>query len=181
MSAALLLPSDLSMQVVFQGQLLTLGRYLRVLELAAQRPALGGVISLPWSDWLSLLDCTDTALRDFFAAMQRARLLGFDADGVVTVLNFAELIPAPPAYFLFTDAQQVANWCAIELGAPPSVLSDPHTQQLFRRWVATHVTREELEAAAQAAVANSQSLSPAALHEQLQVIRKDRIEKARNP
>lgn len=176
----MVIPAALSSSPAFERLgLLAYARYLKVLEQAAQRPAGAGVVSLPWADWLALLECNDSTLKDFFDAMQRAGLLTIGADQSVTVTKFAGLIPEPPAHFLFTEAQQVANWCALELSFPAWLLELPETQQLFRRWVATHVTREELEQAAQRA-ADKPDLSPSGLHKALADIRTERLERARN-
>lgn len=97
----------------------------------------------------------------------------------VTLLQVGALLPTAVDPQLFNKACQWAAWCVAELGMPPDLTKDPYTQQLFRRWCASNVTVLEMHDAVQAAIAKQSSLSPSALHDELQLIRRQRLEKAR--
>lgn len=157
-------------------------RWLKTLELVASAPRgeVPGLVAMPWADWLMALECDDDALGELLEFAERSGKVRRHADRFEFV-GFGDLLPVEPepVPFLFTAADQVSNWCAIELAMPGWLLERVETQRLFRRWVASNVTRDELEQAAQAAAKGAASLSPDAVHACLMEIRRARIEAAR--
>ena len=161
-------------------------RLVKILELLAASPYRDAcVIELPPSDWLEALQIGRSDLDAFLAYLAAANWLTLDTSEEqgaplrVTLLQVGALLPTAVDPQLFDMACQSAAWCIAELGPPPELTKDPYNQQLFRRWCASNVTVLEAHDAVQAAIAKQNSLSPSALHDELQVIRRKRLEKAR--
>jgi hypothetical protein len=158
-------------------------KLIELLATSAERST--GRVTMRASDWLDALQIGRQELDEFLAFLQAAGWLSVEqgADPAaplsVTLANAALYLPANDGPQLFVDPVQWGDWCAVELSFPNWLIRDPHTQGLFRRWCASNVTTGEMVEAAKAAVAASAQLSPSELHEQLQAIRRQRIEQAR--
>lgn len=184
------LPAGLSAQTVARKVeqrfgLAGFARLVKVLELlAASDYRDAGVIELPASDWLEALQLNRIDLDAFLAYLAAANWLHIDAIEPgqplrVTLLQAGALLPTAEDPQLFTKACQWAVWCVAELGMPPDLTKDPYTQQLYRRWCASNVTVSEMQTAVQAAIAKQSSLGASVLHEELQQVRRQRLEKAK--
>jgi len=160
-------------------------RVVKILELLACSPdAATGIIAMPASDWLDALQCGRHELDEFLRFLQAAGWLTAEPSEpgtplAVTVTNAAAFLPDAADPQLFTRPEQWRAWCSVDLAFPQWLLDDPATQRLFRIWCAVNVTTEELQAAACAAIDAKAALSPATLHEQLNIIRRARLERAK--
>lgn len=185
------LPADLSTQTTVRKVEQRFGlpgfaRLVKLLELLAASPYRDAcVIELAASDWLEALQIGRADFDAFLAYLAAANWLTVDTSEEpgaplrVTLLQAGALLPTALDPQLFTKACQWSAWCVAELGMPPALTKDPYNQQLFRRWCASNVTVLEAADAVQAAIAKQNSLSPAALHDELQLIRRARLDKAR--
>lgn len=161
-------------------------RMVKLVELlATSSTRAAGSISMRPSDWLDALQIHRPELDEFLAYLQAAGWLTVEQGGepgaplTVVLANAALYLPDSSDPQLFTEAAQWADWCAVELAAPAWLINDPHTQQLFRRWCASNVTTREMAEAVQRALSASAQLSPTELHEQLQIVRRQRLQAAR--
>lgn len=161
-------------------------RMVKILELLACSPnAATGIVSMPASDWLDAMQCYRHELDEFLRFLQAAGWLVFAQDEaagaplVVTVTNAAALLPTAADPQLFTTAAQWRDWCSVELAFPAWLLDDQSTQRLFRLWCAVNVTTEELLQAVAAAIDTKGDPSPATIHDQLNVLRRARLAKAK--
>jgi hypothetical protein len=161
-------------------------RLVKLLELLAASPCRdAGLIEMPVSDWLEALRCGREEFDTFLAYLTAANWLTVEQDAEagaplrVTLLLAESLLPTADSPQLYTKPCQWAAWCVVELGMPPSLSTDPYNQQLYRRWCASNVTTLEMQAAVHNAVKGKNSLSPQVLHEELQLIRRQRLDKAR--
>lgn len=185
------LPADFSAQVTVRKVeqrfgLIGFARLVKLLELLAASPARDlCVIELAPSDWLEALQIGRSDLDAFLLYLSTANWLTYDAGEEpgaplrVTLLQAGSLLPSAEDPQLYTKACQWAAWCTAELGMPPDLTKNPYTQQLFRRWCASNVTVLEMQGAVQAAIAKQGSLGASALHDELQLIRRQRLEEAR--
>lgn len=160
-------------------------RMVKIIELLATSPARNtGAVALRPSDWRDALQCGEQELTEFLAYLQKAGWLAVAQEDaaaplVVTLANAALYLPDGADPQLFTTPAQWADWCSVDLSFPAWLISDPATQALFRRWCASNVTTQEMAEAVNLAIAGGVNLSPVELHEQLQTVRRQRIEKAR--
>lgn len=159
------------------------GRLIRVLEDCTDN----GQLALSWSDWLSMLECN----RDQFdawlstvvelGAFTVSQGEGMSAPLMLTLgqpLRFLLAHP-DPASVVFTTAAQWSDWMTLELAAPARVVTDPASQELFRRWCASNVSLAEIQQAAERA-ALAHDVSPVGLHEQWKTVRTERVALAYN-
>lgn len=148
-----------------------------------------GVAELVPTDWTDALRCGRAELDEFLAFCQRHHAVtvtqGEDTHSplrvVVSEFEPYQLLPTllDRPVRLPQRADEWRLWCSIELSMPNWLLDDPATQQLFRRWCASNVTVTEMEEAAKLAAALPEpKVSPAALHDQLQVVRRQRLAQA---
>lgn len=169
--------------------LLGFARMVKLVELVAEMtaPTEAPSVVVAWGDLLIALGCNAQDAGDFLTYCEHARVLdrGND-DGRARLTLLGELAallddaPTPVvAPVLFTQEQQWAEWFAAEWACPPYLANDPCTRQLFRRWIATNVTIDEVEAAIELAKEAREAPSPAALHDHLKTVRNTKIERAR--
>lgn len=183
-------PRDLSDSALMQRiearfQLAGYARWLKVLERCDD----AGVAAMTPSDWMGVLSCSRDELDAFLAylveqqAITTAQGEGRAAPLRVTVTAFAPYLVDPNAtraVVLYTEPSQWGLWMQVELNTPAWLIQDPATQQLLRRWIASNVTVGEMEKAAAAAAGKpTPDVSPAALHDELQKVRRDALETAR--
>jgi len=167
--------------------LLGLGRLLKLVELIRDRAdASAPVAVIAWGDFLAALHCDQEAAGDFLSYCEHARVLdrGND-DGRLRITLVGELAArlAPPVSVtatapgrqLFDTEKQWAEWFKAELTCPPYLANDPVTRQLFRRWCATNVTTDEVEAATERAIKAGEAPHPAVLHDHLKALRVDKL------
>ena len=185
------LPGDLSAQPLMRKVEQRFGlagyaRLVKLLELLAASPFRDScLIEMPASDWFEALRCGREEFDAFLAYLAAANWLTIEQDAEtgaplrVTLLLADSLLPTADDPQLYTKPCQWAAWCVAELGMPQSLTTDPYNQQLYRRWCASNVTILEMQAAVQNAVSRQNSLSPQVLHEELQVIRRQRLDKAK--
>jgi hypothetical protein len=169
--------------------LLGLARLLKLIELVTERSDKG--VSAPtalvaWGDFLSALHCNQDEAGDFLGYCDHARVVDRgDEDGRLRLTLVGELaarlVPADePAIIagsrqLFVTDKQWAEWFKSDLNCPPYLVNDSATRQLFRRWVATNVTTDEVEAATERAIKASEAPHPAVLHGHLRTIRVEKL------
>lgn len=172
--------------------LIGLARLLKLVELVTERlPAEGSPsVVLAWGDFLTELSCTQEQATEFLAYCDHARVLDQATDDgrlrLTLVGELAErLRPAVPTpqpqvsgRLLFDTDKQWATWFKDDLNCPPYLANDPNTRQLFRRWCATNVTVDEVEAATTRALAAGEAPLPSILHDHLKVIRQAKIDRA---
>lgn len=172
--------------------LIGMARLLKLVELVTERlPAEGPPsVVLAWGDFLTELSCNQEQAVEFLAYCDHARVLDqATEDGRLRLTLVGELAsrlrPAVPTPLpqasgrqLFDTDKQWAVWFKDELSCPPYLANDPLTRQLFRRWCATNVTVDEIEAATERALQASEAPHPAVLHEHLKAIRQTKIERA---
>lgn len=169
--------------------LLGLARLLKVVELVGERAdasTAAPVAVIAWGDFLAALHCDQEAAGDFLSYCEHARVLdrGND-DGRLRITLVGELAArlAPPVSVtaaasgrqLFDSEKQWAEWFKSELTCPPYLANDPVTRQLFRRWCATNVTTDEVEAATERAIKAGEAPHPAVLHDHLKALRVDKL------
>jgi hypothetical protein len=168
-----------------------LARLIRLVELVADAstvPAPGSAV-VAWGDALQALGCAQDAAVEFLTYCEHAQVLERSTGEGMLQLTLrgelaAMLVDAPAeaaqaAPVLFTREQQLADWFMADLNCPPYLANDPGSRSLFRRWIATNVTVEEIEAAVQMAIEAREPPSPAALHDHLRAVRNAKIERAR--
>jgi hypothetical protein len=160
-------------------------RVVKILELLACSPdAVAGIVAMPASDWLDAMQCGRHELDEFLRFLQAAGWLSAEQAEpgvplVVTVTNAAAFLPDAADPQLFTRSEQWRDWCSVELTFPAWLLDEPATARLFRIWCAVNVTTAEMQAAVNAAIDAKASLSPTALHEQINIIRRARLARAK--
>lgn len=172
--------------------LIGLARLLKLVELVTERlPAEGPPsVVLAWGDFLTELSCNQEQAVEFLAYCDHARVLDQATDdGRLRLTLVGELAsrlrpavpdPQPQASgrLLFDTDKQWAEWFKSDLNCPPYLANDPLIRQLFRRWCATNVTVDEIEAATERALAAGHAPQPAVLHDHLKAIRQTKIERA---
>ena len=172
--------------------LIGLARLLKLVELVTDRlPAEGPPsVVLAWGDFLTELSCNQEQAVEFLAYCDHARVLDQATDdGRLRLTLVGELasrlrpevptpLPQASGRQLFDTDKQWAAWFKDELSCPPYLANDPLTRQLFRRWCATNVTVDEIEAATERALKASEAPHPAVLHEHMKAIRQTKIERA---
>ena len=146
-----------------------------------------GQVAMSWSDWLSTLECTRDQFDGLLACLAKlgvctaSQAEGVSAPLMLTLgapLHFL-LAKPDPATVILTTAAQWAEWLAVELAAPNWLLSDPASQELFRRWCASNVSLAEMCQAAELA-AKVPDVTPVGLHEKWKEIRAKRVAQAYN-
>lgn len=169
--------------------LLGLGRLLKLVELVTERA--DETVTTPtavvaWGDFLAALHCNQEDAGEFLSYCDHARVLDRgDEDGRLRLTLVGELVArlVPPAAEplalgtrqLFDTDKQWAEWFKADLNCPPYLVNDPTTRQLFRRWVATNVTTDEVEAATERAIKAGEAPHPAVLHDHLRALRVDKL------
>lgn len=171
--------------------LLGLARLLKLVELVVERvdrsaaaPGLSAVVA--WGDFLAALHCNQEDAGEFLNYCGHAGVLNRgNEEGRLRLTLVGELVgrlvPADPppiaagARQLFDTDKQWAEWFKAELNCPPYLINDAATRQLFRRWVATNVTTDEVEAATARAIKASEAPHPAVLHDHLKALRVDKL------
>lgn len=172
--------------------LLGFARMVKLVELVAElsdddSPA-SAVVA--WGDFMIAVGCNHEAAGEFLAYCEQARVIDrANEDGRLRLSLVGELAdmviseapppPVPAGPVLFTTEKQWTAWFIAELNCPPYLANDPTTRQLFRRWCATNVTIDEVEAAVELAIKASEAPTPAALHDHLKTVRNTKIERAR--
>lgn len=160
-------------------------RLVKMLELlAASDIAAGGVVPLPKSDWLDALQVSADELHAFLCFLSKAGWLTYsegDEPGAPLVVDFlkADDFLPEPVPILFAGANQWIFWCETELNMRREVTGTADSQGLFRRWCATNVTLDEMNAAIELAVKAGTALTPTNLHTLLMTVRKEKLEVAR--
>ena len=172
--------------------LIGIARLLKLVELLNERlPATGPLSAVvAWGDFMAALDCDSDTATAFLAYCDHARVLDqATEDGRLRLTLIGELaarlrppVPDPPPQssgrLLFDTDKQWAAWFKDDLNCPPYLANDPLTRQLFRRWCATNVTVDEIEAATERALAAGHAPQPTVLHDHLKAIRQSKIERA---
>lgn len=169
--------------------LLGLGRLLKLVELVTERA--DKTVTTPtavvaWGDFLAALHCNQEDAGEFLSYCDHARVLDRgDEDGRLRLTLVGELVArlVPPAAEplalgarqLFDTDKQWAEWFKADLNCPPYLVNDPTTRQLFRRWVASNVTTDEVEAATERAIKAGEAPHPAVLHDHLRALRADKL------
>jgi hypothetical protein len=169
--------------------LLGIGRLLKLVELVIERA--DGSRSAPtavlaWGDFLAALHCNQEDAGEFLSYCDHARVLDRgDEDGRLRLTLVGELVarfspPDAPAKvvgerLLFNTDKQWVEWFKVDLNCPPYLLNDSATRQLFRRWCATNVTVDEVEAATERAIKAGEAPHPAVLHDHLKALRLDKL------
>lgn len=185
---AINLPADFSarpvaLKVEQRFGLAGFARLIKLLELFAASPLREvGVIELPVSDWadafqsgpLNVSVLLDYLSKDGWLSQEQTDEPG--APLRVTLTHFTEFLPALD---MPKTAEQWCAWFTSELSMPSQHGKDPDNQALFRRWCATNVTIEEMNAAIELAVKAGRGFAPACLHSLLMTVRKEKLELAR--
>jgi len=157
-------------------------RLVKLLEQFAASPSrCAGLIELAASDWRDALQVGPLELNLFLSYLA--------ADGFLVMEQGAE--PGSPLRITLADfpaflpplqLPRVANewrlWFVTELGLSEDQGKDPYNQSLFRRWCATNVTIEEMNAAVELAIKDGAGFSPASLHTFLKTVRQTKLEAA---
>lgn len=146
-----------------------------------------GQVAMSWSDWLSTLACTRDQFDELLTVLDKlGAFRASQAEGVSAPLMLSMgqplqfLLAKPdPATVVFTKAAQWADWMAVELAAPNWCVTDPDSQELFRRWCASNVTLAEMQQAAELA-AQVPDLTPNGLHAAWKQVRAARVAQAYN-
>lgn len=189
-------PSGLSSLVISRKLeqrfgLLGFARMVKLVELVAEMsdPQTPASIVVAWGDFLIALNCNQHDAGEFLTYCEHARAVERSTDqGRLCLTLIGDLAPlvaveapaaAPLGPVLYTTDKQWKDWFIVELACPPYLANDPATRQLFRRWCATNVTIEEIEAAVELAVKACEAPTPAALHDHLRTVRNTKIERAR--
>lgn len=172
--------------------LLGFARMVKMIELVADMSAPDSPASIvvAWGDFMIALGCNQNDAGEFLGYCELARVVERSTDdGRLRLTLIGELAPlveseAPPppvpaGPVLYTTDKQWKDWFITELACPPYLANDPATRQLFRRWCATNVTIDEVEAAVELAIKVSEAPTPAALHDHLKTVRNTKIERAR--
>lgn len=172
--------------------LIGLARLLKLGELVTERLPADGPPSvvLAWGDFLTELSCNQEQAVEFLAYCGHAGVLDqATEDGRLRLTLVGELasrlrpvaptpLPQASGRQLFDTDKQWATWFKDELSCPPYLANDPLTRQLFRRWCATNVSVDEIEAATERALQAGEAPHPAVLHDYLKAIRQTKIERA---
>lgn len=169
--------------------LLGLARLLKLVELVTERadkaaPSLTALVA--WGDFLAALHCDQEAAGEFLSYCDHARVLDRGTeDGRLRLTLVGELaarlvpVEAPAQAVgerqLFATDKQWAEWFKADLNCPPYLVNDTATRQLFRRWCATNVTTDEVEAATARAIKAGEAPRPAVLHDHLKALRLDKL------
>lgn len=169
--------------------LIGLARLLKLVELVIERA--DKAIATPtalvaWGDFLVALNCNQEDAGEFLSYCDHARVLDRgNEEGRLRLTLVGELVArlmpseAAPialgARQLFDSDKQWAEWFKADLNCPPYLLNDSATRQLFRRWVATNVTTDEVEAATERAIKAGEAPHPAVLHDHLKALRVDKL------
>lgn len=162
-------------------------RLVKLLELfGASSERSAGRLSLPLSDALDALRCGRAELELMLSYLSAADFLAFELD--VSHSAVLVVVLSQPAPFLGTSADPAllarpcdwATWGRTELSWPPDQVTEPYSQQLFRRWVATNVTTCEAVAAANAQLDTGGDINPPALHAAIARHRAERLARAKS-
>lgn len=174
--------------------LLGFARMVKLVELVAELSAPDAAPSavVAWGDFMLAIGCNQEATGEFLAYCEHARVLDrSDEDGRLRLTLLGELagllatpaaaaLPAGPVGpVLFTTDKQWTRWFIDEWNCPAYLANDPVTRALFRRWCATNVTVDEVEAASELALKASEAPMPAILHDHLKTVRETKIKRAR--
>lgn len=167
-------------------------RLIRLIELVLEQVAdsdqpLTAVMA--WGDFMTAMSCNSEQAAEFLAYCDHARAIDrADVDGRLSLTLVGELAarfrpadsgPRPvPGRVLFETDKQWAEWFKGELNCPPYLANDPSCRRIFRRWCATNVTVDEMEAAIERAMKAGEAPSPAVLHDHLRAYRQAKIERA---
>ena len=167
-------------------------RLVKLVELVADMSAADSPATavVAWGDFMIALGCNHDAAGEFLAYCEQARVIDRATDDgrlrltllgdlAVMVTSEAPPPPVPAGPVLFATDTQWTAWFIEELNCPPYLANDPATRQLFRRWCATNVTIDEVQAAIELAIKASEAPMPAALHDHLRTVRNTKIERAR--
>ncbi|MBP5971043.1 hypothetical protein [Pseudomonas iridis] len=172
--------------------LIGLARLLKLVELVGPwLPAEGPLtVVLAWGDFLTALHCNQETATEFLAYCDHARVLDQATDeGRLRLTLVGELasrlrppVVATPVQaggrVLFDTDKQWVAWFKDDLNCPPYLANDPASRQLFRRWCASNVTVDEIEAACERALKAGEAPHPAVLHDHMKVIRQAKIDRA---
>jgi hypothetical protein len=172
--------------------LLGFARMVKLVELVAAMSDADSPASVvvAWGDFMVAVGCNQEAAGEFLAYCEQARVIDrATEDGRLRLTLIGELAvmvtseapppPVPAGPVLYTTDKQWKDWFIGELACSPYLANDPSTRQLFRRWCATNVTIDEIEAAVELAIKASEAPTPAALHDHLKTVRNTKIERAR--
>lgn len=170
--------------------LLGFARMLKLVELVADmtEPGEPPTAVVAWGDFLLTLGCSQQDAGDFLAYCDHARVLDRGEDDgrlKLTLLgDLAGMLKQSSAGSqvgpeLYAKPEQWKAWFMADLNCPPYLANDPYTQQLYRRWCATNVTVEEMQAAVELAIKAGEAPMPASLHDHLKTVRNSKIERAR--
>lgn len=172
--------------------LLGFARMVKLVELVAALSAADSPTSVvvAWGDFMVAVGCNQETAGEFLAYCEQARVIDRSTeDGRLRLTLIGELAvmvtseapppPVPSGPVLFSTDKQWTAWFIAELNCPPYLANDPVTRQLFRRWCATNVTVDEVQAAIELAIKASEAPHPAALHDHLKTVRNTKIERAR--
>lgn len=169
-----------------------LGRLIKLIELFLSRGDAGSKswsVVIAWGDFMALLQCNQEVALEFLAYCEHARLLDrTDEDGRLRIVLVGDLAarllpteivaPALKGRTLFDTDKQWVEWFKDDLACPPYLVNDPATRYLFRRWCATNVTLDEVEAAIELAKLAREAPTPAVLHDHLKAHRLAKINSA---
>lgn len=160
-------------------------RLCKVFELVAQG---NGVASHSRSDWVDVLQCDGVALDGFLSyCVQAGGLETSQSDGANGLLSIRvverealcpSVVPGIASSVLPRKADEWVAWCRTELNLPGWQLHEASTRRMFARWCAVNVTTEEAARAIEAAGAAGE-VSPAAIHDHLNILRRERVAQAR--
>ena len=158
-------------------------RLVKLLEQLAASPSQGrGVIELSASDWRDALQAGPLELNVFLAYLAADGFIALEQGPEpgsplrVTVSQPASFLPP---LLLPRAANHWHQWLVSYHGLSEQQGKDPYNQSLFRRWCATNVTIDEMNAAIEQANKAGTALEPVGLHTLLMTVRKDKLEVAR--
>ncbi|MQU22159.1 hypothetical protein GHO35_13520 [Pseudomonas helleri] len=158
-------------------------RLIKLLEQFAASPSrASGVVEQAASDWRSALQVGPLELNVFLAYLETAGFLALEQaaePGSPLRVTLAECAAFLPPLQLPGVANDWRQWFAAELCLSEVQGKDPYNQSLFRRWCATNVTIEEMNAAIELAVKAGTTLTPPNLHALLMTVRKEKLDVAR--
>jgi hypothetical protein len=158
-------------------------RLVKLLEQFAVSPMRDvGAIELAASDWREALQAGPLELNLFLTFLATDGFVTVDQPSEpnaplrVTLTNFSDFLPP---LLLPRVANDWRIWFTAEAGLSADQGKDPYNQSLFRRWCATNVTIDEINAAIELAIQEGSGTTPANLHTHLMTVRKDKLELAR--